>query len=88
MSIQVLRETDVNTRFDGQGVPHSELAVGAFSTCSVVCWEKTREGMARCECCGGFQGEVAGGCQAALLLTAGSVEGILSRAPLWSPFGL
>ena len=56
--------------------PHPELAIGAFPPCSVFCWEKSRGSMARCECYRGFQGEVAGGCQAALLLIAGSVEGI------------
>lgn len=41
------------------GGPHSELAIGAVSPCSVLCWEKPRGSMARCDCCSGFQGGVA-----------------------------
>lgn len=67
------------------GSPHSELAIGADSLCSVLCWEKPRGSMARCECCSGFQGEIAGGCQAVVLLIAGSVKRILSRVPQWPP---
>lgn len=67
------------------GSPHSELAIGAVSLCSVLCWEKPRGSLARCECCSGFQGEIAGGCQAVVLLMAGSVKSILSRVPQWPP---
>lgn len=75
----VPRETDLNTRFDVQDVPHPESAIGVFSPCSVICWEQPRGSMARSECCSGFQGEGPGGCSIALLLIAGPIKGILSR---------
>lgn len=85
VSIQVPREINVSTRVYVQGSPIQSCLLEAVSLCSVLCWEKPRGSLARCECCSGFQGEIAGGCQAVVLLMAGSVKSILSRVPQWPP---